>query len=93
MRVILTLVISTALVAIAMAHGPRAGLTIIDELADSGELGDYHLLHAARADMLRRLGVNKEAAESYELALNLASNDSERRFLERRLREMRTPVS
>ena len=80
-------------VAIAMAHGPRAGLTIIDELADSGELGDYHLLHAARADMLRRLGVNKEAAESYELALNLASNDSERRFLERRLREMRTPVS
>ena len=80
-------------VAIAMAHGPRAGLAIIDELADSGELDDYHLLHAARADMLRRLGANKEAAESYELALNLASNDSERRFLERRLREMRTPVS
>lgn len=80
-------------VAIAMAHGPRAGLAIIDELAASGELEDYHLLYAARADMLRRLGLNKEAAESYELALNLVSNDSERRFLERRLREVRTPVS
>ena len=80
-------------VAVAMAQGPRAGLEIISELAESGELDDYHLLHAARADMLRRLGSNKEAAESYELALNLASNDSERRFLERRLREVRTPVS
>lgn len=80
-------------VAIAMAHGPRAGLAIIDELAASGELDEYHLLHAARADMLRRLGSNPEAAESYELALGLATNDSERRFLERRLREVRTPVS
>jgi RNA polymerase sigma-70 factor (ECF subfamily) len=79
--------------AIAMAHGPETGLAIIDELAESGELDEYHLLHAARADMLRRLGANVEAAESYELALKLASNDSERRFLERRLREMRTPVS
>ena len=80
-------------VAIAMAHGPQTGLAIIDELAESGELDEYHLLHAARADMLRRLGANAEAAESYELALKLASNDSERRFLERRLREVRTPVS
>jgi RNA polymerase sigma-70 factor (ECF subfamily) len=80
-------------VAFAMAHGPETGLAIIDELAESGELDEYHLLHAARADMLRRLGANVEAAESYELALKLASNDSERRFLERRLREMRTPVS
>jgi RNA polymerase sigma-70 factor (ECF subfamily) len=80
-------------VAIAMAHGPRAGLAIIDELTASGELDEYHLLHAARADMLRRLGSNTEAAESYELALTLASNDSERRFLERRLREVRSPVS
>ena len=80
-------------VAVAMAQGPRAGLKIIGELAESGELDEYHLLHAARADMLRRLGSNKEAAESYELALSLASNDSERRFLERRLREVRTPVS
>ena len=80
-------------VAVAMARGPRAGLALIDELAASGELDYYHLLHAARADMLRRLGANNEAAEDYELALNLATNDSERRFLERRLREVRTPVN
>ena len=75
-------------VAIAMAQGPKRALELIDELAATGELEDYHLLHAARADMLRRLGDNKEAAESYEAALNLATNDSERRFLERRLREV-----
>ena len=80
-------------VAVAMSDGPQAGLTIIDELAASGELDEYHLLHAARADMFRRLGSNAEAAENYELALSLASNDSERRFLERRLREVRSPVS
>lgn len=79
-------------VAVAMADGPRAGLAIIDELAALGELDEYHLLHAARADMLRRLGSNAEAAEHYELALGLASNDSERRFLERRLREVRAPA-
>ena len=77
-------------VAIAMADGPQAGLEIIDELAASGELEDYHLLHAARADMLRRLGSNPEAAESYELALSRVSNESERRFLERRLREVQS---
>ena len=76
-------------VAIAMDRGPRPALELIDELAASGELEDYHLLHAARADMLRRLGDNEAAAESYEAALNLATNDNERRFLERRLREMR----
>ena len=76
-------------VAIAMARGPQAALALIDEVAASGELDDYHLLHAARADMLRRLGSNDEAAESYELALRLVTNESERRFLERRLREMR----
>ena len=80
-------------VAVAMADGPRAGLAIINELAASGELDEYHLLHAARADMLRRLGSNAEAAENYELALSLASNDSERRFLERRLREVRSPAN
>ena len=74
-------------VAIAMAQGPQPALELIDELAASGELDDYHLLHAARADMLRRLGNTEEAAESYEAALKLATNDSERRFLERRLRE------
>jgi RNA polymerase sigma-70 factor (ECF subfamily) len=75
-------------VAIAMAEGPRPALELIDELAATGELDDYHLLHAARADMLRRLGDNADAAESYEVALKLATNDSERRFLERRLLEM-----
>jgi RNA polymerase sigma-70 factor (ECF subfamily) len=80
-------------VAVAMADGPRAGLALIDELAAAGELDEYHLLHAARADMLRRLGSNAEAAENYELALRLASNDSERRFLERRLREVQSPAS
>ena len=79
-------------VAVAMADGPRAGLVIIDELATLGELDEYHLLHAARADMLRRLGSNAEAADNYELALSLATNDSERRFLERRLREVRSPA-
>ena len=77
-------------VAIAMAKGPQPALELIDELAASGELDDYHLLHAARADMLRRLGANEEAAESYKTALGLVSNDGERRFLERRLRELQS---
>ncbi|HEU4510574.1 MAG TPA: RNA polymerase sigma factor [Pyrinomonadaceae bacterium] len=77
-------------VAIAMAHGPEPALELIEQLADSGELDDYHLLHAARADMLRRLGSTDKAAESYEAALSLATNDGERRFLERRLREVRS---
>ncbi len=76
-------------VAVAMADGPRAGLEIIDALATSGELGEYHLLHAARADLLRRIGDTSEASRSYERALSLVENESERRFLERRLREMR----
>ena len=75
-------------VAVAMADGPQAGLTLIAALSSSGELDDYHLLHAARADLLRRIGLNSEASESYERALRLVTNDSERRFLERRLREV-----
>ena len=75
-------------VAVAMAKGPQPALDLINELAATGELDDYHLLHAARADMLRRLGSNDEAAESYKNALELATNDSERRFLERRLKEV-----
>lgn len=75
-------------VAVGMADGPQSAIALIDELAASGELDSYHLMHAARADMLRRTGANREAAESYELALGLVSNDSERRFLERRLREV-----
>jgi RNA polymerase sigma-70 factor (ECF subfamily) len=75
-------------VAVAMAEGPQPALELINELAARGELDDYHLLHAARADMLRRLGSNEEAAGSYITALELVTNDSERRFLERRLREL-----
>jgi RNA polymerase sigma-70 factor (ECF subfamily) len=73
-------------VAVAMADGPRAALALIDGLAES--LDHYHLLHAARADLLRRLGNAAEAAQSYRRALSLVTNDSERRFLERRLREV-----
>jgi RNA polymerase sigma-70 factor (ECF subfamily) len=76
-------------VAVAMASGPGQGLAILDGLAASGDLDSYHLLHAARADLLRRLGSSAEAAKSYERALALVTNDSERRFLERRLREVR----
>jgi RNA polymerase sigma-70 factor (ECF subfamily) len=75
-------------VAVAMADGPRAGLAVIDALAAANHLNDYHLLHAARADLLRRLGSHEEAAKSYQRALALVTNDSERRFLERRLREV-----
>lgn len=75
-------------VAVAMAAGPRAGLELLDQLAVGGELDRYHLLHAARADLLRRLGKTNEAAGHYRQALRLVTNDSERRFLERRLREV-----
>lgn len=76
-------------VAIAMSEGPAPALALIEKLAADGTLEQYHLLHAARADMLRRLGSQKEAAKSYSRALELVTNESERRFLERRLREMR----
>jgi RNA polymerase sigma-70 factor (ECF subfamily) len=72
-------------VAVAMAEGPRRGLEILDELAERGELEDYHLLHSARADLLRRLGRGDDAAHAYARALRLATNPVERRFLERRL--------
>jgi RNA polymerase sigma-70 factor (ECF subfamily) len=75
-------------VAVAMADGPRRGVSIIDELATSGDLDKYHLLHAARADLLRRLGSKDESAKSYLRALELVTNEPERRFLERRLREV-----
>lgn len=77
-------------VAVAMVEGPRAGLALIDALAAAGDLEDYHLLHAARADLLRRVGDTAEAAASYARALALVSNESERRFLDRRLREMQS---
>jgi len=77
-------------VAVAMAESPAPALALIDQLAASEDLANYHLLHAARADLLRRLGAPVEAAKSYQRALALVTNDSERRFLERRLREMQS---
>jgi RNA polymerase sigma-70 factor (ECF subfamily) len=79
-------------VAVAMANGPQAGLTLIDALDANDDLANYHLLHAARADLLRRLGSLVEAGKSYQRALGLVTNDSERRFLERRLREVQSSV-
>ena len=73
-------------VAVAMADGPQVGLTLIDSLAD--DLEGYHLLHAARADLFRRTGAKTEAANSYKRALELVTNESERRFLERRFAEV-----
>lgn len=72
-------------VAVAMADSPERGLQLIDNLMASGELDDYHLLHAARADLLRRSGSNEEARKSYVRALELTANEAERRFLEKRL--------
>ena len=74
-------------VAVSMAEGPRPALDLIEALASQSSLQDYHLFHAARADVLRRIGSADEAAKSYSRALALATNQSERRFLERRLRE------
>jgi len=79
-------------VAVAMAQGAGPALKIIDGLAESNDLDKYHLLHASRADMLRRLGSFEEAGKSYARALELANNESEKRFLERRLREMQSAV-
>jgi len=70
---------------VAMAYGPEAGLKLIDAVAES--LDSYHLLHAARADLLRRQGSTAEAAASYARALELAGNAAERRFLAGRLAE------
>jgi RNA polymerase sigma-70 factor, ECF subfamily len=74
-------------VAVSMAAGPEAALELVDRL-ESGRLEDYHLLHATRADLLRRLGRDEEAAVAYRRAHELAANPAERAFLERRLREL-----
>jgi RNA polymerase sigma-70 factor, ECF subfamily len=76
-------------VAVAMADGPRAGLVLMDALGAEGALDGYHLFHAARADLLRRVGRRDEAAGAYRRAVDLASNQTERTFLERRLAEVR----
>ena len=75
-------------VAVAMRDGPAAGLAVVDEILDRGDLEDYHLAHAVRADFFRRLGRTAEARASYERALELATQEPERRFLERRLDEV-----
>ena len=75
-------------VAIAMVEGPARALALIDDLAAGGELDNYHLLHAARADLYRRNGLHTAAGGSYKRALELVTNESERRFLERRLSEV-----
>jgi RNA polymerase sigma-70 factor (ECF subfamily) len=72
-------------VAVAMRDGPAAGLVLIDAILERGDLLDYRLAHAARADLCRRLGRTTEARASYERALALTRQEPERRFLDRRL--------
>jgi RNA polymerase sigma-70 factor (ECF subfamily) len=79
--------------AIAMRDGPEAGLALIDAILVRGDLTSYHLAHAARGDLLRRLGRNDTAVAAYERALALSTQGPERRFLERRLRELRDRVT
>jgi RNA polymerase sigma-70 factor (ECF subfamily) len=74
--------------AVAMHRGPEAGLALIDAILGRGELAEYHHAHAARADLCRRLGRVEEARVSYRRALELARQEPERRFLERRLGEL-----
>jgi RNA polymerase sigma-70 factor (ECF subfamily) len=75
-------------VAIAMRYGPKAGLIEIDSILARGELSNYHLAHAAQADLYRRLGDTVQARAAYQRALNLTQQEPERRFLKRRLREL-----
>jgi RNA polymerase sigma-70 factor, ECF subfamily len=76
-------------VAVAMVDGPETGLLLLDAIEARGELRDYHLLASARAELLRRLGRTDEAGKAYEAALGLVLLEPERRFLERRIRELR----
>ncbi len=78
-------------VAVAEAEGPGAGLELVERVVASGSLDGYHLLHAARADLLRRLGRNGEARAAYLRAASLCGNETERAFLERRIAELATP--
>ena len=75
--------------AIAMRDGPEAGLAIVDGIMARGDLDSYHLAHSARADLCRRLGRVADARAAYQRALELVRQEPERRFLERRLRELR----
>jgi len=75
-------------VAVAMRDGPEAGLGLVDAIFARGDLANYHLAHAARADLFRRLGRTAEARAAYERALGLTQQEPERRFLQRRLSEL-----
>jgi RNA polymerase sigma-70 factor (ECF subfamily) len=76
-------------VAVAMRDGPEAGLALINAIFERGELTEYYLTHSARADLCRRLGRKAEARSSYERALELTRQEPERRFLQRRLQELK----
>src|SRR5439155_21752086 len=78
----------TRVAAIAMRDGPEHGLRLIDAILARGELREYHLIHAARADLLRRLGRKPEARDAYAHALALTVEEPERRLIERRLQEL-----
>jgi RNA polymerase sigma-70 factor (ECF subfamily) len=71
-----------------MRDGPQIGLALIDAVLAHGELANYYLAHAARADMCRRLGRTAEARSSYEKALSLTQQEPERKFLQERLRQL-----
>jgi RNA polymerase sigma-70 factor (ECF subfamily) len=75
-----------------MVDGPERGLELIDRIQATGVLADYHLLHAARADLLRRVGRRPEASLAYRRAHELAGNEAERDFLARRLAEVGGPA-
>ena len=75
-------------VSIAMRDGPDAGISLVDSLLERGVLDDYHLAHAARADLLRQVGQTREARAAYQRALELVGKEPERRFLERRIAEL-----
>ncbi|PYR95304.1 MAG: RNA polymerase subunit sigma-24, partial [Acidobacteria bacterium] len=75
-------------VAVAMRDGPAAGVTLIEDILSRGDLKDYHLAHAAHADLCRRLGRTAQARESYQRAVALSRQDQERRFLQKRLAEL-----
>lgn len=75
--------------AVAMRDGPQAGLDLVETILERGDLLDYHLAHSARAELCRRLGRTAQARASYETALGLTQQEPERRFIERRLRELR----
>jgi RNA polymerase sigma-70 factor (ECF subfamily) len=76
-------------VAVAMRDGPEAGLRLIDAILGRGDLRDYRLAHAARAELCRRLGRTADARAAYQRALELTRQEPERRFIEKRLGELR----